>query len=103
MIITFIFHVIYNFRNRNNIEEILPMEPEGLTDEEVNRLPKLKYSTANEKFNECAVCLDNFKIDEECVSIPNCLHLFHYECIKKWLHDKRTCPNCRCDIKVLLD
>jgi len=68
MIITFVFHVIYNFRNINNIDDdLLPTEHEGLTNEEVNRLPKLKYSKAHEKFNECAVCLDNFQMDEECV------------------------------------
>lgn len=100
MIITFIFHIIYNFRNRNMVEEIYG-EPEGLTDDQVNRLPKLNYTSTNNN-TECAVCLDNFKEYEECVMIPTCLHLFHYECIKKWLNDKRTCPNCRCDIKLLV-
>ena len=46
------------------------------------------------KTSECTICLEEVK------SFPlKCGHVFHQECLKKWLNEKKTCPNCRIKIK----
>jgi len=39
----------------------------------------------------CAVCLDDFE-PESVVSQLACRHLFHDECIQRWLNSQPTCP-----------
>ena len=48
-------------------------------------------------YNSCTICCENFIIGQSEVSITPCLHLFHHECIQKWLQEKIDnpfCPNC---------
>jgi len=51
----------------------------------------------NEK---CVICFENF-IHNESIKMTNCFHIFHHECIKKWIKSKEEldetpdCPICR--------
>ena len=53
------------------------------------------YTTLNEAA-ECSICLDTSKDDKTTV-LPNCKHVFHQKCIKKWESRaiEKVCPNCR--------
>ncbi|XP_031740449.1 RING-H2 finger protein ATL39-like [Cucumis sativus] len=44
---------------------------------------------------ECAICLEEFLIGENCQALPECNHFFHSECIDVWFSKKFTCPICR--------
>ena len=44
----------------------------------------------------CSICLENLKMDK-CV-ILSCEHIYHKVCIKKWLKNNDSCPNCRINI-----
>lgn len=48
--------------------------------------------------NDCPICFDSFKIDDDIVMTP-CNHLFHKQCLKTWFYNlsepKHTCPYCR--------
>lgn len=44
---------------------------------------------------ECAVCLSMLEKEEIARLLPNCKHIFHAECIDKWLSSHSTCPICR--------
>ncbi|CAB4314896.1 unnamed protein product [Prunus armeniaca] len=47
----------------------------------------------------CAVCLCAFKDGEAIRVLPECMHLFHAECIDMWLSSHSNCPLCRADIE----
>lgn len=45
----------------------------------------------------CAVCLMNFNKEDQVWKLSNCSHVFHRQCLDRWLrYDSRmTCPLCR--------
>ena len=47
-----------------------------------------------EVLKECQICLDNFKRGCKILQLP-CEHRFCSTCIRRWLHNHRTCPVCR--------
>lgn len=42
----------------------------------------------------CSICFDDFSNDDK-ISITECNHSYHTNCIEKWIKNKRTCPICR--------
>lgn len=54
--------------------------------------------TNKEIEDKCCICLNEFKNDDQ-VSILNCKHLFHYDCITEWSTYKINCPVCRENFK----
>jgi len=49
----------------------------------------------NDRETTCSICLEEYK-ENDSVFFRDCHHLFHRECIERWLkqHD-RKCPYCR--------
>lgn len=43
----------------------------------------------------CTICLDDFVDNEPVVTLTECKHVFHKQCINTWLDTKKTCPNCQ--------
>ncbi|GLJ55439.1 hypothetical protein SUGI_1190390 [Cryptomeria japonica] len=44
----------------------------------------------------CAVCLSSIHKDEKIWRLINCRHIFHRECLDKWIENyQNTCPLCR--------
>lgn len=43
----------------------------------------------------CVICTDLFAANSQ-ISAVNCGHLFHEDCLSKWLNSgQKTCPQCR--------
>ncbi|XP_045829731.1 probable E3 ubiquitin-protein ligase RHY1A [Trifolium pratense] len=59
---------------------------------------KLSWKTSEE--DDCAVCLESFKIGEKLIPLP-CAHKFHSKCLKPWLQNNSHCPCCRTTILSL--
>ncbi|GFQ08895.1 RING-H2 finger protein atl56 [Phtheirospermum japonicum] len=59
-------------------------------------LPGVSYNVAAfPTASVCAICLDSFREGDLCGNIPVCKHLFHAECVDRWIRKKPTCPVCR--------
>lgn len=61
----------------------------------IRALPVYPYSPNTIYQMECAICLNEFKEKEAVKEIPFCKHVFHPECIDRWLSSHLTCPVCR--------
>lgn len=40
------------------------------------------------------MCMQYFYQGEELMKIPICEHIFHGQCLKKWLVEWQKCPSC---------
>ena len=58
----------------------------GLSESEIGQLKRVKGTA-----RDCSICLC---AGFEGVRLP-CGHVFHTECIVKWLRCRVECPNCR--------
>ncbi|WMV14517.1 hypothetical protein MTR67_007902 [Solanum verrucosum] len=66
-------------------------------------LKKMEIDEENTKGDECMVCLEELVKKEgdhdDIVSMP-CSHMFHGECITKWLETSHYCPICRFEMPM---
>jgi len=77
----------------------------GLHDEENSKQKLLQqrtkrmfrdcYKHVNVQLNDCVVCLEKIKSDEQICYNPGCLHVLHKQCMTEWLGYSKTCPLCR--------
>ncbi|KAL3515707.1 hypothetical protein ACH5RR_022609 [Cinchona calisaya] len=71
-------------------------ECESLSNDDLKKLPCFEYKEEDRIHNkECVVCLESFKIGEQCRLLPICNHRFHVSCIDSWLLKTPSCPVCR--------
>lgn len=54
-------------------------------------------STASCSNETCAVCLEDFRIDEN-VNVCPCTHGYHIECLNNWLKVRSACPICQSEL-----
>lgn len=52
---------------------------------------------------ECAVCLGSFEKHDKLRILPKCEHVFHLECVNRWLAGHTTCPLCRAELALQPD
>ncbi|KAK8569651.1 hypothetical protein V6N13_046700 [Hibiscus sabdariffa] len=68
-----------------------------LDDEDEGHLPLKKRRKLVEGLSSrkgCTVCLDELLDGDDVASMP-CDHVYHYDCIVKWLETSHLCPLCR--------
>ncbi|KAL5736312.1 hypothetical protein ACOSP7_030772 [Xanthoceras sorbifolium] len=89
---------MYDHGLPNNIEERKALRQQALE----KLLPPLIFGTKETllSYEECSICLDDYKDGDLCRVFPACNHMFHLKCIDHWLKNHLTCPVCR---KCLLD
>lgn len=71
-----------------------------LTKNEMDNIVKEKYKDVKntKEITSCIICMDEFANEDE-VCLLKCDHIYHYDCISKWLIKDATCPVCRTSIK----
>ena len=92
------------FYNREECSTIInPVIPTSKCKKQTKRgLDKLlgesiKYNTIKESScsNTCLICIDNFSEEDLVRKLQKCKHIYHKECIDKWIIKNPTCPICR--------
>ena len=81
--------ILNNIKLNDDSEEILRHIP-------TSTVKEIKKSSEN---NKCVICLSEFQIGEQ-ESILPCFHIFHSNCIEKWISEKKWCPVCKYDISL---
>ncbi|KAF3904748.1 hypothetical protein ABW20_dc0101766 [Dactylellina cionopaga] len=72
--------------------------PPPASEDSIKNLPKVKVTQQEvDEGTECVICQDEYKLDEEVVKLP-CKHIYHEECVKRWLETHDACPICRTPI-----
>ncbi|XP_067933270.1 E3 ubiquitin-protein ligase ARK2C-like [Watersipora subatra] len=51
--------------------------------------------------DKCTICISEYKTGEHVRRLP-CLHLFHRDCIDRWLNSNKRCPMCRANIEATI-
>jgi hypothetical protein len=103
------YNILNNFMDRIEeqlLEDILQESLNNSSTLEKNndgiKFNKNKYNSINndlkEKNKGCSICLTDFE-EEDDISIINCNHLFHNNCIEEWTKYKKDCPICRDNIE----
>ena len=93
------FYSILNNNNRIDFLNFLFNRQNNFVENEIKKLKDEIYSNClNEikiKNPKCTICLIDFT-EKEKIKIFSCFqHIFHEDCIKNWLKNKRNCPVCR--------
>ena len=70
-----------------------PMECDSLSSKEIALIP-IQIVSKSERSTCCAICQENFKQKKFSKGLL-CGHLFHIDCINKWMSRNRHCPLCR--------
>ena len=60
-----------------------------------NVLSKTKVKINKDKNQFCPICQDDVKTDTDIIRELECNHIYHIECIDKWLIIKNECPMCK--------
>jgi len=100
---------LFLHNNEQVLEELLRMEEQlnglnnpnnlGANQEHIN-CQTLSYKYIKEKISleeKCTICLSEYDQNDPVRRLP-CMHLFHIECVDKWLIQSKRCPMCRIDI-----
>ena len=81
------------------MQESLNMQPDGLSKtDHIIKISSSRYETLDEKIQKenknCSICIVDFEKEDK-ISITNCNHIFHTDCITEWGKYKTECPICR--------
>jgi len=94
----------------DNLENIDPIElavRNSMEGQELKRCEEtiidvnsISYENTEKTFNSCSICSDDYK-NTETVSVLNCSHVFHKDCIIEWGHYHPSCPVCKKGIPTI--
>ncbi|KAG2323103.1 hypothetical protein Bca52824_016316 [Brassica carinata] len=78
-----------------------PSSSRGASSEEVfqrlseeQRVESRDFVVKNE--TQCSICIDDLSTTREnIIELPQCLHMFHQDCLFEWLCRQNSCPLCR--------
>ena len=85
------------------LQQSLNEQPTLEKTEHIINIPSQEYINVKHNDNKsCCICLVDFE-DESVISLTNCDHIFHMDCIIEWSRYKKDCPICRKDLKNKLE
>jgi hypothetical protein len=69
-----------------------PQQPQQLPHSHLHQLQEVEVFNNGDE--ECAICLSDFEDGEE-LRHMYCNHLFHRNCVDRWLVKNAFCPKCK--------
>ena len=94
----------FNFRNSydsedddddsldDELDEGAPLDDDIIQTYPISKIHDINKLAEDKK--RCSICLENFKNGDDSIILP-CIHIFHSECIKKWMKNNGICPICK--------
>jgi hypothetical protein len=64
-----------------------------------NSVIKEVKNNENKNNSKCLICLSDFQIGDNASTLP-CLHIFHSNCLEKWINQQKWCPICKYDVSL---
>lgn len=71
---------------------------DGLSEAEIKKIPieTIQNIADRPKYDDCcAICLEQYKVNDKVMRLPTCRHILHEECGKIVYKDSGKCPFCR--------
>lgn len=65
----------------------------------VESLARVKLDHVPDGQSGCSICLEDFVVGDEVIHLP-CMHMFHGDCVIKWLQNSNFCPLCRFQMPI---
>ncbi len=95
--------IVINFDQQAQAEAILKNKNKLVIDKllETDLKPIFYKELLNEFKSSCTICMESFLEDKSEVTLLNCKHIFHHNCLKNWLFKNLThpkCPNCNYNV-----
>ena len=86
---------IVNFQLQSFMQENTETENQSTPTPEniLNTLERVHVDENDER--QCSICFEN--LSGSCINL-RCNHLFHEQCITRWLQRHSTCPVCRHEV-----
>ena len=76
---------------------------ESLNTEEIGVLERRVVEYERDADDACSICFEVMVRKEKVLTLPECGHVFHSECLFEWVRRKAVCPYCRNNISEALD
>lgn len=91
-----------DYQNRVPPDVLNMIDSYELTIKNFNDFVSACHSSSDEE-DKCAICIDPFEVGQTIKQLPcNKKHIFHKNCIDKWLSHNKICPSCRKEISKKL-
>ena len=76
----------------------------GFNEEELQIMGRFTttYKTSDTE-EVCSICFDNLQEGDIVTHLPRCAHNFHVACISGWLKIKPLCPNCKANLRTIIE
>mmetsp|Transcript_108732 Transcript_108732/g.313960 ORF Transcript_108732/g.313960 Transcript_108732/m.313960 type:complete len:365 (+) Transcript_108732:105-1199(+) len=82
---------------RLDLERLLALSAQAermrLSSDEARGLPKVRFEAP--ELQKCSICLEFFGHGMLLTGL-SCGHVFHVDCLSRWVQCSAQCPNCRC-------
>jgi E3 ubiquitin-protein ligase BIG BROTHER-like protein len=87
----------------SRLNELVPPVSKAASEETIASLPVSKYSEIDKNDSTtaktCNICLSDYESDDHVLTLPVCGHLYHQDCITKWLKINKVCPVCKHELE----